>query len=118
MSKVPLSFEHVPLHGLLGLLSLHVHNLRGAAKCDAQELLELSRKEDVRLPGKRNSNSQGARPVHLIITMVRKIWTNRLSIKNSLSVLERLERSEMLGACLDENLVFVGTLLMRNSNPS
>ena len=29
-----------------------------------------SRKVDVRLPGKRNSNSHGARPVHLIITMI------------------------------------------------
>ena len=29
-----------------------------------------SRKIDVRLPGKGNSNSHGARPVHLIITMV------------------------------------------------
>jgi len=27
----------------------------------------------------------GARPVHLIITMIKWIWTSRLSIKNSLS---------------------------------
>ena len=26
---------------------------------------------DVRLPGKGNSNSHGARPVHLIITMIK-----------------------------------------------
>ena len=43
------------------------------------------RKVDVRLPGKGNSNSHGARPVHLIITMVNWIRTSRLSIKNSLS---------------------------------
>ena len=42
-------------------------------------------KVDVRLPGKRNSNSHGARPVHLIITMIKWIQTSRLSIKNSLS---------------------------------
>jgi len=31
-----------------------------------------------------NSSSHGARPVHLIITMIKWIWTSRLSIKNSL----------------------------------
>jgi len=44
-----------------------------------------SRKVDVRLPGKGNSNSHGARPVHLIITMIKWIRTRRLSIKNYLS---------------------------------
>ena len=44
-----------------------------------------TRKVDVRLPGKRNSNSHGARPIHLIITMIKWIRTSRLSIKNSLS---------------------------------
>ena len=29
-----------------------------------------TRKMDVKLPGKGKSNSQGARPVHLIITMI------------------------------------------------
>ena len=43
-----------------------------------------ARKVDVRLPGKGNSNSHGARPVHLIITMIKWIRTSRLSIKNSL----------------------------------
>ena len=42
------------------------------------------RPPDVRLPGKGNSNSRGARPVHLIITMIKWIRTSRLSIKNSL----------------------------------
>jgi len=41
---------------------------------------------DVRLPGKRNSNAHGARPVHLIITMIKWIRTSRLTIKNSSSV--------------------------------
>jgi len=44
-----------------------------------------TRKVDVRLPGKGNSNSHGARPVHLIITMIKWTRTSRLSIKNSLS---------------------------------
>ena len=43
-----------------------------------------TRKVDVRLPGKGNPNSHGARPVHLIITMIKWIRTSRLSIKNSL----------------------------------
>ena len=41
-------------------------------------------KVDVRLPGEGNSNSYGARPVHLIITMITWIRTSRLSTKNSL----------------------------------
>jgi len=40
---------------------------------------------DARLPGKGNSSSHGARPVHLTITMIKWIRTSRLSIKNSLS---------------------------------
>jgi len=44
----------------------------------------LSRKVDVRLPGKGNSNSHGARPVHLVITIIEWIRTSRLSIKDSL----------------------------------
>ena len=44
-----------------------------------------TRKVDVRLPGKGNSNSPGARPVHLIITMITWIRTSRLSIKKTLS---------------------------------
>jgi len=44
-----------------------------------------NRKVDVRLPGKGNSKSHDARPVHLVITMIKWIQTSRLSIKNSLS---------------------------------
>jgi len=40
------------------------------------------RKVDVRLPGKGNSNSHGARPVHQIISMIKWIRTRRLSKKN------------------------------------
>jgi len=43
------------------------------------------RKVDVRLPGKGNSNSHGARPVHLIMRMIKSIRAGRLSKKNSLS---------------------------------
>ena len=45
-----------------------------------------SRKADVRLPGKGNSNSHGARPAHLIITMIKWIRTSRLSIEKYLRV--------------------------------
>jgi len=43
-------------------------------------------KVDVTLPGKGNSNSHGARPVHQMISMIKLIQTSRLSIHNSLSV--------------------------------
>ena len=46
----------------------------------------LARKVDVGLPEKRNSNSHGARPVHLIITMTKCIRTRRLSRKDFLCV--------------------------------
>jgi len=39
----------------------------------------------VHAPGKGNSNSHGARPVHQIITMIKRIRTSRLSITNSLA---------------------------------
>ena len=41
---------------------------------------------DIRLPGKGNSNSRGARPVHQIISMMKWIRTSRLPIKYFLSV--------------------------------
>ena len=44
-----------------------------------------ARKEDVRLPGREDLDSHGARPVHLIFTMTKWVWTSRLSMKNSLS---------------------------------
>jgi len=59
----------------------------------------LERKVDVRLHGKENSNSHGARPVHLIIAMIKWIRTSRLSIKNSLCRFSRRRagRLEELG---------------------
>ena len=39
----------------------------------------------VRLPGKGNLKSHGARPVYQIITMIKWIRSSRLSIKKSLS---------------------------------
>ena len=41
-------------------------------------------KVDIRLPGKRNSNSHDTRPFHQIISMAKWIRTSRLSIKKSL----------------------------------
>ena len=43
-------------------------------------------KVDIRLPGKENSNSHGARPVHQIISIILWFRTSRLPIKNSLSL--------------------------------
>jgi hypothetical protein len=70
-------------------LRLHLHG-RTHRPCSwgvARDLLlaesgPLSRKVDIRLPGKGNSNSHGARTVH---QKHRWIRTSRLSIKNSLS---------------------------------
>ena len=59
-----------------------------AAECTRlqdENVLPPPRKVDVRLPGKGNSNPHGARPVHLLITVIKWIRTSRLSMKNSLS---------------------------------
>jgi len=37
-----------------------------------------ARKVDVRLPGKGNSNSHGARPVHQVTTMIRAMHENNI----------------------------------------
>ena len=55
----------------------------------SQGWLYAPRKVDMRLPGKENSNSHDARPVHQIISMMKWIRTSRLSIKNSFSTLLR-----------------------------
>ena len=87
MSEVPL-FGHflmseVPLYRLSAptLLELNTNDKRppdcGTDGCQSP------RKVDARLPGNRNSNTRGARPVHQIITMIKWIRTSRLSIKNA-----------------------------------
>ena len=65
------------------------------------------RKADVRLPGKGNSKSHGARPVPLIITMIKWIRTSTLSTKNSLPLLllhavASAACGESLGSLLNE----------------
>ena len=42
----------------------------------SQILVSKTSKIDVRVPGKENSNCHGARPVHLIITMIK--WIQRM----------------------------------------
>ena len=71
-----------PLHISLHTLGQPARGLVGTS----------DRKVDVRLPGKGNSNSHGARPVHLILTMIQWIRTSRLSIKISLYVEVPLSR--------------------------
>ena len=60
--------------------------VQGSVGCGVQGSVWGPRKVDVRLPGKENSNSYGARPLHTMITMVKEIRTGRLSIQNSLSL--------------------------------
>ena len=60
----------------------------------------MCRKVDVRLPPKGNSNSNCARPVHLIITMIEWIPTSRLSRKNYLSGCDD-KLSDYLSGCDD-----------------
>ena len=60
-----------------------------------------SRKVDARLPGKGNSNSHGARPVRLIITVIKWIRTSRLSIKNSLSLATSASSASSMASASD-----------------
>ena len=68
-------------------------------------ILMESRKVDVRPSRKGNLNSHSARPVHLIIAMIKWIWTSRLSIQNSL-LMEG-------GVCLQEGVRFRGGLVLK-----
>ena len=54
------------------------------------------RKVDLRLPGKGNPNSHGARPVQIIITMIRWTRTSELSIDDYLSAPTQLPTEEFL----------------------
>jgi len=58
----------------------------------------------VRLPGKGNSNTHGARPVHQISSMIKWIRTSRLSTKNSLSSRRKLSGGRG-GKCLAAELM-------------
>ena len=60
-------------------------SVSAARSLRAGKLPHSPRKEDARLPVKENSNSHGARPAHIIITMMWWIQTSRVSIKNSLA---------------------------------
>ena len=66
------------------LQATHAHSERKIAQPGRRCRCPRARNVDVRLPGKGNSNSPGARPVHLIITMIKSIRTSRLSKQNSL----------------------------------
>ena len=59
---------------------IDVAKMRSEGTDNAKFLQVSPRKVDVRIPGKGNSNSHGARPVHLIITMIKWTRTSRLSI--------------------------------------
>ena len=73
--------------GAINPFPLHVARTHRHVRVDHScQIYPTLRKVDVRLPGKGNSNPHGARPVHLIITMIKWIRTSRLSIKNSLSL--------------------------------
>jgi len=75
-----------------------------------------------------NSNPHGARPVHLIITMIKWIRTNRLSIKNSslsgwclrVGMRGRRWRSNPSGKCSQERLTqgTVTSTMRRAAHPS
>ena len=78
------------------------------------------RKVDIRLPGKGNSSSHGARPVHQIILMIKWIRTSRLSIKLSLSSTLTVEEEARAEApdhgrrhCPPEKEFFIDNLLVR-----
>ena len=68
-------------------LALHARRFAWSKpKAISPEVWSSTRKVNLRLPGKGNSNSHGARPDHLITTMMKWIRTSRLTIKNSLSL--------------------------------
>ena len=59
--------------------------IRAVAASTSYQVSHFHRKVHVRLPGKGNSKSHGARPIHLITTMMKWIRISRWSISISLS---------------------------------
>ena len=57
-------------------------NLQGPETREDRPETSTGSRREVRLPGNGNSNSHGARPVHLIIMMIKWIRTSSLPIKN------------------------------------
>ena len=62
---------------------MHVQRRRRVVRLLARD--GVTRKVNMRLPGKGNSHTHGARPVHQIISTMKWIRTGKLSIQNSLS---------------------------------
>ena len=85
-------------------------------------LNKMTRKVDVRLPGKGNSNSHGAKPACLIITMIKWIRASKLSIKNSLSLnkmwlaIKHIPRRALRGGISKVNFHWVYQLLAINAH--
>ena len=80
-----------------------------------------ARKVDVKLPGKGNSHSHGARPVHIIIPMIKWIRTIRLSIKKSPSAGRWPSiccRSINGKGCTSSDLPALGTPSLRRHYPT
>jgi len=59
------------IDGTTGRPTREMEKPRQARQNRKEEGVVRSRKVDIRLPGKWNSNFHGARPVHLIITMIK-----------------------------------------------
>ena len=65
---------------------LRVESPRSGSCSTRLRAVGFSWKVDVRLPGKGDSDSHGARPVHQIISMLKRTQTSKFSIQNFLSV--------------------------------
>ena len=76
--------EEAVLEQISAVLAV-TRRLLAAASVSTSIFVCKARKVETRLPGK-NPNSQGARPVHQTISMIKWIRTSRLPIKNSFSV--------------------------------
>jgi len=63
-----------------------------------------------------NSNSHGARPVHLIITMIKWFRTSRLSIKNSLSCPHQATPGQLSGL-VESRATIQGYLAHKKTSP-
>ena len=70
-------------------------SLSNAAEHQTRVLPLPRRKADIRLPGKGDSNSHDARPVHLIVSMLKWIRTSRSSIKNPLFLADAPPSSDL-----------------------
>ena len=116
IQSVSRSQELTELHeAYAAAADLPVAPVDGMAALVMEKVRSPPRKVDVMLPGKWNSNSHGARPVHLIITMIK--WTRPVEARRISRWRPSTAWSPWSWRRFSPHTDYRGTSLIRNSTP-